>query len=63
MVLSPIQRWAAALWVERNHGDNGLDHITFEVERLTSEGDDFGVAAWKDIEACYRQLRDKKRVN
>lgn len=63
MLTRDQELWAAALWVERNHGDNGLDHIAFEVERLTSEGDDFGVAAWKDIEVCYRQLRDKKRVN
>jgi len=55
--------WAAALWVERNHGGNGLDHIAGEVERLAAEGDEAGVATWEAIAERYRQLRDKTRAN
>jgi hypothetical protein len=55
--------WAVALWVERNHGDNGLDHIAREVERLAAEGDEAGVATWEAIAERYRQLREKTRAN
>jgi len=64
MVLTRDQElWAAALWVERNHGDNGLDHIAREVERLAAEGDEAGVATWESIAERYRQLRHKTRAN
>ncbi|MFN8995452.1 MAG: DUF6961 family protein [Pseudomonadota bacterium] len=64
MVLTRDQElWAAALWVERNHGDKGLDHIAREVERLAAEGDEAGVATWEAIADCYRQLRAKTRAN
>ncbi len=64
MVLTRDQElWAAALWVERNHGDNGLDHVAREVERLAAEGDESGVATWGSIAERYKQLRDKPRAN
>lgn len=64
MVLTRDQElWAAALWVERNHGDKGLDHIAREVERLAAEGDEAGVATWEAIADRYRQLRDKTHAN
>ena len=37
MLTRDQELWAAALWVERNHGDSGLDHIAREVERLAAE--------------------------
>lgn len=63
MLTRDQELWAAALWVERNHGDNGLDHIAREVERLAAEGDEAGVATWGSIAERYKQLRDKTRAN
>lgn len=64
MVLTRDQElWAAALWVERNHGDSGLDHIEREVERLAAEGDEAGVETWEAIADRYRRLRAKTRAN
>lgn len=63
MLTRDQELWAAALWVERNHGDNGLNHFAREIERLAAEGDEAGVATWEAIADRYRQLRDKKRVN
>lgn len=57
------QRWAAALWVEKNHGDAEPAYIAKEVERLTLEGDYAGVETWNAIADRFDQLRRKNNVN
>ena len=49
--------WAVALWVEKNHGDQGGAYILGQVERLTSVNDDGGVAMWREVADRFEQLR------
>ncbi|MXO91091.1 DUF6961 family protein [Pontixanthobacter aquaemixtae] len=64
MVLNRDQeRWAAALWVEKNHGEAGPAYIAKQVERLTFEGDEAGVETWKAIGDRFDQLMRKSTAN
>jgi hypothetical protein len=64
MVLTRDQeRWAAALWVEKNHGDAGPAYIAKQVERLALEGDEAGVENWKAIADRFDQLACKSTAN
>ena len=49
--------WAVALWVEKNHGDQGTTYISGQVERLTSVNDDSGVAMWREVADRFERLR------
>lgn len=58
MVLTRDQElWGVALWVEKNHGDDGPIYIASQVERLESEGDEAGVAMWRTVADRFDQLR------
>lgn len=58
MVLTRDQElWGVALWVEKNHGEDGTSYIASQVERLASEGDEAGVAMWRTVADRFDQLR------
>lgn len=45
MVLNRDQElWAVALWVEKNHGEEGTAYIAQQIQRLSNEGDEAGIA-------------------
>lgn len=46
-----------ALWVEKNHGDQGEAYVAGQIERLVSAGDSHGEAMWRDIDNRFRQLK------
>jgi hypothetical protein len=49
--------WALALWVEKQHGINGPEHIAEQVTRLAEEGDFEGVALWRKVAERYDALQ------
>jgi hypothetical protein len=49
--------WAVALWVEKNHGDQGTTYISDQIERLASVNDDGGVAMWREVADRFDRLR------
>lgn len=49
--------WAVALWVEKNHGDQGATYISGQIERLTSVNDDGGVVMWREVADRFERLR------
>ena len=50
MVLNRDQElWAVALWVEKNHGEEGIAYIAQQIQRLSNEGDEAGIATWKTV--------------
>lgn len=49
--------WACALWVEKNHGDDGPAYIGEQVKRLALEGDEAGIATWLGIADRFDTLR------
>lgn len=64
MVLNRDQeRWAAALWVEKNHGDAGPVYIAKQVERLALVGDEPGVETWNAIADRFDQLKCQRTAN
>ena len=57
MTLSREQElWAIALWVERNHGENGWLHIAQEQDRLLGSGDFEGVKLWRAVGQRFEKL-------
>lgn len=57
MVLNRDQElWGVALWVEKNHGENGPTFIAQQIERLALEGDEAGVAMWRTVAERFDQL-------
>ena len=57
MVLNREQElWAVALWVEKNHGKEGPAYIAQQIERLSNEGDEAGIATWKTVAERFDQL-------
>lgn len=55
--------WAVALWVEKNHGENGPAYLAKQVERLANEGDEAGVDTWKTIAQRFDQLQYQDTTN
>ena len=55
--------WGVALWLEKAHGDEALDHIAREVARLAAAGDEAGIAMWRAVAERYDTLRDKGALN
>lgn len=49
--------WAVALWVEKNHGDQGATYISGQIERLASVNDHGGVAMWREVTDRFERLR------
>lgn len=57
MVLNRNQElWAVALWVEKNHGEEGPAYIAQQIQRLFDEGDEAGIATWRTIAERFDQL-------
>lgn len=57
MVLNRDQElWAVALWVEKTHGKEGPAYIAQQIERLSNEGDEAGIATWKTVVERFDQL-------
>lgn len=51
------ERWAEALMVEREHGDDAPRVIAERIGTLATEGDFDGVARWRAIAERLSQLR------
>jgi hypothetical protein len=49
--------WAVAVWVEKNHGDQGTTYISGQIERLASINSDGGVAMWREVADRFERLR------
>ena len=64
MVLNRDQElWAVALWVEKNHGEEGAAFIAKQIQRLSNEGDEAGIATWKTVAERFDQLSCKSSTN
>lgn len=50
------EKWAVALWVEKNHGFDGHSYIAEQIERLEGQGDQAGVKMWSAVQDCFAQL-------
>lgn len=63
----PITRdqelWGIALWVEKNHGQNGWFHIAQQQDRLLALGDFNGVSMWRQVGRYYEQLLGTPQSN
>lgn len=58
-MLSPEEeRWAEALAVQRQHGDNADAFVAERIGALALMGDDAGVARWREISARLDRLRE-----
>ena len=57
MLTRDQELWGIALWVEKNHGDDGPSYIASQVERLALKGDEAGVAMWLRVADRFKQLR------
>ncbi len=55
--------WAIALWVEKNHGDDGWFHIAQQQDRLLELWDLDGVAMWRSVSKRFEQLIERKSGN
>ncbi len=64
MVLNRDQElWAVTLWVERNHSEEGTAYIAQQIQRLSNEGDEAGIATWKAVAECFDQLSCQSSSN
>ena len=64
MVLNRDQElWAVALWVEKNHGEEGPAYIAQQIQRLSNEGDEAGIATWKTVAERFDQLNCQSSTN
>ena len=64
MVLNRDQElWAVALWVEKNHGEEGTAYIAQQIQRLSNEGDEAAIATWKTIAERFDQLSCQSSTN
>ncbi|MBW4331380.1 hypothetical protein KY084_10905 [Stakelama sp. CBK3Z-3] len=50
------ERWAEALATQRIHGESGPAFIAERIGALALEGDEAGVARWKEIAQRFDQL-------
>lgn len=58
MVMSREQEiWGMALWVEKHHQADGHDFIAKRIASLESVGDSEGARLWRQVAACFVQLR------
>lgn len=61
--MTPDQElWGVALWVERNHGENGWFFIAQQQDRLLALGDDAGARRWDEIGRRLEALRGEERI-
>jgi hypothetical protein len=52
------ERWAEALLIERQHGEEAPLVLADRVRALALEGDEAGVLRWLDVASRYDRLRD-----
>ena len=55
------ERWAEALAVLRDHGEDAVLHVVERVATLSLAGDEAGVARWRAIAARLDQLTESGR--
>lgn len=48
--------WAVALWVEKQHGEDGPRFIAEQIGRLALAGEAAGVATWKAVALRFDML-------
>ena len=46
-----------ALWVEKQHGENGWLHIAQQQDRLLEAGDFEGIKLWRKVRERFEQLQ------
>ncbi len=51
--------WGMALWVEKNHGEEGWFYIAQQQDRLLAEGDFGGMKLWRDVDERFKKLQAK----
>ncbi|MGB7407277.1 MAG: hypothetical protein WA908_02130 [Pontixanthobacter sp.] len=56
MISRDRELWGMALWVERKHGSDGLNHIHEKIESLKASGEHDGVELWIEVAMRYEQL-------
>ena len=54
--------WAMALWVDREHGEEGDQFIAERVLYFDSEGDDGGKQLWMDVARRFVELKTSIRA-
>lgn len=52
--------WGLALWVEKEHGENGWFHIAQQQDRLLKQGDFDGVALWHEVGERFEGLSGRR---
>ena len=53
--------WALALWVEREHGDDGEWFIAERMLHFQAEDNEDAVCLWNDVAVRFVQLRVSRR--
>jgi hypothetical protein len=48
--------WAAALWVERTHGENGPIFISEQIGRACLAGNTQAIMLWKEVARRFADL-------
>ena len=48
--------WGIALWVEKQHGENGWLHIAQQQDRLLNEGNFEGMKLWRKVGERFEEL-------
>lgn len=54
--------WAMALWVEREHGEEGERFIAERVLHFDAKGDDGGKQLWMDVARHFVELKTSSRA-
>ena len=49
--------WGMALWVEKQHGEDGWLHIAQQQDRLLATGDTAGAALWRQVGNRFEELK------
>ena len=52
--------WGMALWVEKQHGENGWLHIAQQQDRLLEKGDFDGVKLWRKVGERFEELTSRR---
>jgi len=58
-----LEIWALALWVEKDHGDNGSHFIANQIGRLALDNDAAGVAMWEKVAERFEALNRLEKRN
>ena len=55
--------WAIALWIEKQHGDDGWFYIAQQMDRLLEDGEPEGLALWLEIRERFEALAKGQNAN